>query len=232
MKDLANKGVSDEKHQIIIEGALNDAGVMEAMKSDATGPAPTEEAAAAPQGFWLQPVAPSQEHCPVAQSLGGSPAFQLTLEVGKYYHLNVSVRGAAPGRETNVMIKGNGASILFDGSAFVYDAPPTVSDGGQCQVCTETAGDFWLFDLPFTGLEVVEPPCPTAQKMGFSEFPDGSILIYSVNGIEEPGVAGPPYPTAPQPAAPQAPAATPATPAANEPSFPDITPGRVGQGEA
>lgn len=53
MKDLANKGVSDEKHQIIIEGALNDAGVMEAMKSDATGPAPTEmgsSSASAPSG--------------------------------------------------------------------------------------------------------------------------------------------------------------------------------------
>jgi len=171
-----------------------------------------------PAGFWLTPIRPSFEHCSVAKPLGGSPAFELKLEDGKYYHLNVSVRGAAAGREANVMLRGNGSTVLFDGSAFVYDARPVVSDGGACQICVETSGDIWLNGLPFGDLEVVEPPCSSATVMSFEEMPANSVLIFAINGEAETGVAGPPYPVAP--------AAT----EAEEPVF-EFEAGVVAQGE-
>jgi len=122
-------------------------------------------------------ICPTNGNCPIATHLGSSSNMILNAVAGHTYHVNISVSGAQAGIETNQMFTAlTNFSMTFDGSAWEY--PQTITDG-NCQICSETAGDTWVSNIPaLNGLvEVHNPPCAGQAIVDWSN----TMIVKSVS---------------------------------------------------
>jgi hypothetical protein len=132
----------------------------------------TQSVVAPTQG--ISTAAPANS-CPIAKWIASGSNITVLFEAGKTYHVNMSENGAPAGVEANSLFTVTTTfEMTFDGSVWEY--PGLVTDG-QCQLCSETAGDHWVENIPeLNGLvEYHTPPCA-----GQPTVTPGDLFIKSV----------------------------------------------------